>query len=161
MFVALSLDAKGRYREGHWARQLWRALLATEVVLCACFALAAGIVRYAFDANPTAILNAVPYVWSVAGWLVAWFIWHHRERIQPRRNPGSGTGRWLVLCAAIALAVRPWIPDSNIVFAAPYEIVEWFIDSSTNGIASNECLAARITEYDMNSGVFSGVGGPA
>jgi hypothetical protein len=91
-FAALSFRAHQRYAVDELASLLWRALLKTALALCGFFLFWACLIRFAFQMDPALILNAVPYVWSVAGWVVFWLVrrrWQLSGAAEPqRRHPG-------------------------------------------------------------------------
>ncbi|MET0793257.1 MAG: hypothetical protein ABW061_17180 [Polyangiaceae bacterium] len=65
--------------------------------------------------------------------------------------------RWAVLGLVLVLAARPWIPSSLFLLSWPYDLAGAAVDFPTVFIASDECLAARLTHL----GVSSFVGEPA
>jgi hypothetical protein len=164
LYAAMHFEAKAQYDKADWARAMLRTSVRVIFGLTVVFTFAACLVRFAFQTDPSLVLNAVPYVWSLAGCLVVWFVWQRWRRggyAPKQRDPRAVRGRGLVLCAAVLLAIRPWVSNSNIFLSAPYKIGEWLIALPTTFIASDECLASRVTEYDMVHGVSTMIGHPA
>jgi hypothetical protein len=125
IFAALTFRAHGRYAADELASQLWRALLKTTIGLCGFFLFWTCLVRFAFQMGPALVLNAVPYVWSVAGWLTAWLVWRRWRSgaVEPRRrSPGFMGVRWLrrSTIASIWMPFRPGTtPATTAAFMVP------------------------------------------
>jgi len=69
--------------------------------------------------------------------------------------------RRTVLGLVLVIAVRPWIHSTVFLLSWPYDLAEAAVDLPTVFIASDECLAARVMEYDTYLGVSSFIGEPA
>jgi hypothetical protein len=166
-FAALSFRAHQRYAIDELASSLWRALLKTALALCGFFWFWACLIRFAFQMDPALVLNAVPYVWSVAGWTVLWRVrrrWQLSSAAErQRRPPGFMAVRWVIPCFVALLLARPWVPNTNLLLSFPYKLFEWPLAWSTNFIASDECLASRVTEYGYGwlYGIAHIIGEPA
>ena len=148
-FAGLSLGARGFSAEHKLVRELWRYLLLAGVSVWVAFAFTAALARFGFSADPSPIVGAVPLARGVSAALVAGVAWRRRHLGVPLpwRAKSWFRGRWLVLCASLVLAARPWISNTNWLVSGPFEIAEGAVDASTNYIASDQCLASRVIEY--------------
>jgi len=164
IFSGLTFGAWRRERWRRVAYDLWRYLLFVALLVGAFFLLVALLTRFAFGADPSAILRWVPAARAVAAALAGFLVWRDRHTT-PDLLPAPRWWfrlRWAVLSLVLAIAVRPWIPNTNWLLSGPYEILEAMVDFPTVYVASDECLAARVFEYEVvSSHLSSFVGQPA
>lgn len=163
LFAALTF---GKWRRERWRRlahDLWRYLLVAAVLVSAFFLLIALLTRLAFGADPSPLLRWVSVARGLAAALAGWLVWQRRDTALAL-SPGPVwwfRARWLMLGFVLMIAARPWFSSTAFILSWPYELVEVAVELPTFFVASDECLAARVMEYDTHRGLSSYVGQPA
>ncbi len=141
------------------ASRLWQTLLAAELGSIALFVLIAGVSR-AFGGRGNPIFLAARYVFPFIAWaaVAVGLLWGSRGERQAGA-PGTAamrvdSSRLLIRRCAVfaaivllaAIVARRFIAGFQRPWSLPYEIAEWYFDDATMDLASDECLAFRVTD---------------
>jgi len=152
--AALPANASWSFR----ALRLWQTLLAAVLGSIALIALAAGVSR-ALGGRGNPVFVSARYVFPVAAWaaVAVGLAWGSRsaQRVDTLEQGVQRVGptRLLIRVSAVLAALllmlivaRQFIADFQRPWSLPYEIAEWYFDDATMDLASDECLAFRVTD---------------